>query len=154
MHDNKTGGHPSDEDIKTGYELFQATLFCPTMVIKLFRFVDQLLSNERARTIIQTFVNLFKSGAITERTSLTLAKQFYFILSSTLNLRYGDMLLASLTRAQLHNVMRNDWPFFANNTDLVEKCLYETKCDRLQDIFQKLGSAFCSNLVCFLKHFF
>ena len=45
----------TEEDIRTGLELFYAILFCPVMNIKLFRFVDQLLSFESSRTIIQTF---------------------------------------------------------------------------------------------------
>ena len=133
---NKTEGQPSDEDIKTGYELFQAIVYCPKMLIKFFRFVDQLLSVESSRTIIHTFVSLFQSGAITDKTSLTLAKQFYHVLASTLNLQYGNVLLAN---KHLQTVIRNDWPFFANNTELVEKCLHESKCEGTQGIIQKLG---------------
>ena len=130
---------PTHEDIQTGYEIFQALDYCPTMVIKLFKFVDQLLSSESERTIIQTFLNLFQSGAISDGKSLTLAKQFYSILVTTLNLQYGNVLLATLTNAQLQAVVRNDFPFFANNTDLVRKCFNESKCDGSQDILQKLG---------------
>ena len=136
---NKTEGPPSEEDIRTGYELFQAVVYCPTMVIKLFRFIDQLLSSESERTIILTFVNIFQSGAITDKTSFTLAKQFYNKLASTLNLKYGNVLLASSTNAQLKALIRKDWPFFSNNTNLVERCLQESHCDGIQDVFQKLG---------------
>ena len=35
---------PSEEDIKTGYELYHVVVYCPaTMVIKLFKFMDQFL---------------------------------------------------------------------------------------------------------------
>ena len=74
---NKTGDPPTDKDVNSGYKLFHATFYCPVRAIKMFRFVDQLLSSESSRTIIQTFVNLFQSGAITDKTSLTLVKQFY-----------------------------------------------------------------------------
>ena len=132
-----------DEDIQTGYELFQVIVHCPTMSIKLFRFVDQLLSNESSRTIIQTFVNLFQSGVITDETSFILAKQFYNILASTLNLQYGNVLLATSTNEHLQDVIRNDWPFFGNNTDLVKRCLQESShCHAIQDIFQNLGIMF------------
>ena len=129
-----------DEDIQTGYELFQVIVHCPTMSIKLFRFVEQLVSSESSRTIIQTFVNLFQSGVMTDKTSFSLAKQFYHVLSSTLNLQYGNVLLATSTNGHLQDVLRNDWPFFGNKTDLVEKCLQEpSHCRAIQDIFQKLG---------------
>ena len=135
-----TEGLPSEEDIKNGYELYQANVYCPSaMVINLFRFVDHLLSNESTRTIIQTFVNLFQSGAITDKTSFTLAKQFYFVLASTLDLQYGNVLLATSTNAQLKAVIRKNWPFFTNSTGLVERCLQESHCDGIQDVFQKLG---------------
>ena len=109
---SKTEGSPSEEDIETGYQLFHAIVYCPTAVIKLFRFIDQLLSNERERTIIQTVVNLFQSGAINDQTSFTLAKKFYFVLASTLNLQFGNILLATSTKAQLQAMIWNDWPFF------------------------------------------
>ena len=123
LNSNPADGAPSDEDIKTGYELFQIIFFCPTMIMKLFRFYDHLISSESSRTIIQTFVNIFKSGAITDEASFTLAKQLYFILASTLNLQYGNVLLATSTNAHLQAMVKNDWPFFANRTDLVGKCI-------------------------------
>ena len=140
---NDMEGPPSEKDIKAGYELFQAIVYCPpARVIKLFRFVDQVLSSESTRTIIKTFVNLFQSGAITEKTSFTLAKQFYNILASTLDLQYGNVLLATSTNLHLQAVLRNDWPFFANNSNLIEKCLQESICDGVQDIFKKLGISY------------
>ena len=132
-------GFASEEDVRTGYKLFHAISHCPTMTIKLFRFINQILSNESSRTILQTFVNLFHSGAITDEMSFTLAKQLYHQLAFTLNLQYGNVLLAMLTNGQLQTITRNGWPFFANNSDLVKKCLQESHCDGIWDIFQKLG---------------
>ena len=144
LHDSieKTEGPPSDEDIKTGYDLFQAIVHCPSM--KLFRFVDQLLSTESSRTIIQTFVRLLQSDV----TSSTLAKQFYNVMATTFNLQFGNALLATSTNAQLHTMIRNGSPFIANNTVLVEKCLKESDCDEIQSIFQKLGEYY----MFFLSH--
>ena len=151
LNTHKIERPPSEKDIRIGYELIQAVVYCPTMLIKIFRFVDQLLSSESSRTIIQSFVNLFQSGAITDQTSFTLAKQFYYVLASRLNLQYGNVLLATSTKAQLQAVIRNDWPFFANNTDLIEKCLQESHCDEIQGIFQKLGIV--SSLTNSFQHF-
>ena len=141
-HMNETKENISEEDVKTGYQLVQAIVYCPTMVIKLFRFVDHLLSTESRRTIIQTFVNLFQSGALTDKTSFTLAKQLYFEVASALNLQFGDVLLPVSTKAELQAILKNDWPFFVNNTGPVEKCLQDSQCDIFQDIFNKYGMHF------------
>ena len=139
---NNDGGNLTEEDAKTGYGLFQAIVYCPTMVIKLFRFVHHLLSTESQRTIIQTFVNLFQSGALTDKTSFTLAKQLYFEVVSALNLQFGDVLLPVSTKAELQAILRNDWPFLVNNTGPVEKCLQDSQCDIFQNIFNKYGMHF------------
>ena len=57
---------PSHEDMKTAHRLFYAIVFCPTMPFKLFRFIDQLLSSESSRTVIQSVVNLLQSGVLTD----------------------------------------------------------------------------------------
>ena len=146
MKMNETEEFTTMEDIKTGYQIFHVIVYCPTMVMKLYRFIYQLLLSESSRTIIQTFVNLFQSRAVTDRTSFTLAKQFYHILASTLNLQYGNVLLATMSNEDLQAFIRHDWPFFGNNTDLIEKCLQGSNCDGIRGIFQKIGNVFiCCN---------
>ena len=109
------------------------------MVIKLFMFVDELLSTQSSRTIIQTFVNLFRSSDITDMASFGLAKEFYFVLASTLQLQYGNILLATASKSEIQSVIDNDWPFFTNSTDLVKACLEDLGCDKLQEFIQNLG---------------
>ena len=139
VNENDLEESATDEDVMIGFEIFHAIVYCPSMDIKLFLFVDQLLSNESSRTIIQTAVNLFRSGVLKDLTGFTEAKQFYQVLVSTLDLQYGNVLLATSTKSQLQAVINNDWPFFTNQTDLVKTCLLDSGCDSLQDIFQKLG---------------
>ena len=135
-------------DIETGLELFHAVRYCPSpMVIKLFRFVDELLSTQSSGTIIQTFVNLFRSRDVDDVTSFGLAKEFYLVLASTLQLQYGNILLATSTKAQIQSVIDNDWPFFTNNTDLVESCLNGIECNKLQEAIQSISVTQCNNLV-------
>ena len=136
---SKTSGEPSGEDIETGYALFHAVVFCPVTVLKMYTFVDDLLVNETSRTIIQTIIHLFHSEAITDATSFTLAKQFYHALANTLNLQYGNILFATSTLSQLQAMKRNDWPFFANFTDRVGKCIQGLNCDVVKDIQRNLG---------------
>ena len=61
----------------------------------------------------------------------------------TLNLQYGNILLATSTNSQLQSVIDNDWPFFTNQTDLVKTCLTDSDCDSIHDIIQKLGEYIC-----------
>ena len=117
------------------------------MVIKLFKFVDELLSSQSSGTIIQTFVNLFRSKDVKDVTSFGLAKEFYLVLASTLKLQYGNILLATSTKAQIQSVIDNDWPFFTNNTDLVKSCLRGLGCNKLQDAIQNLSTTLCNNLM-------
>ena len=71
-----------------------------------------------------------------------MAKDFYIELAAVLDLQYGNVLLATSTKAQLQNVIDNNWPFFTNNTDLVEKCLQGVNCDIVQDVSQNLGKSY------------
>ena len=132
-------GSVTKEDVETGFELFQAIVFCPSDVLKLFRFVDQLLSTESQRTIIQSLVNLFQSGVMKDRTSFLKAKEFYLVLASNLQLQYGNVLLAALTKSQLQTVIDNDWPFFTDYTQLVKECLANSGCNNISEFPRKQG---------------
>ena len=127
---NKTVGTPPEEDIRTGYQLFHAVIYCPDENnIKLFRFVDDLLSSESSRTIIQTFVHLFKSGSIKDFKRLKMAKQFYYVLARTLHLQYGNILVGTSTKSQLQAEVDKKWPFLP---------LFDSP-DEIQRNFQNLG---------------
>ena len=136
---SKIGGHNTTEYIKFGYEIFYALVFCPENVFKLYSFVDNLISNEITRTIIQTIVNLFHSGAITDEKIFILAKRFYSVLATTLDLQYGNILMATSTTAQLQALIQNDLPFFLNYTDRLRDCLQKTNCDIVQQIYEYIG---------------
>ena len=130
---------PKEEDVETGLDLFHAIVYCPSMNIKLFQFVDKLLSNESSRTIIHAIVNVFRSKVVQDRTSITQLNMFYGVLAKTLDLQYGNILLATSTKAQLQTVIDNDWPFFGNNTELVQSCLLDSKCGGIKDVIKNLG---------------
>ena len=138
---NTHDGH-SEKDIETGYQLFHAGIFCPTLNLKMYKFIDQLISDETSRTIIQTIVHHFHNRVIDDEKIFALTKSFYFVLASTLNLQYGNVLLLTSTKVQLEEVIQKGLPFFTNHTNLVEKCLQETKCDVIQDIYEKLSKLY------------
>ena len=129
----------TNEDLRTGFELYHALVSCPVIDIKLYSFVNQLLSSESPRTLIQSYANLFRSGVLKGTTSITSATEFYVDLAVTLNLQYGNILLATSTKSQLQAVRDMDGPFFINNSDLVKTCVVESQCDGLQDIIGDLG---------------
>ena len=70
VNTSKISEEPSIEDIETGYDLYHVVVFCPSKVFKLYTMIDQQLSAETTRTIIQTTVNLFRSKAITTDKSI------------------------------------------------------------------------------------
>ena len=139
--DHNVEASANTEDARTGFAIFYTTLYCPSMDIKLFNFIDKILSTESSRTIIQANVNLFHSRAVEDPKSISRMNAFYVVLAKTLDLKYGNILLSTSTKSQLQAVIDNDWPFFTNNTDLVKDCLLGSDCDRLQNIIQDQGLA-------------
>ena len=124
---------PKDKNCETPH--------CPSiMVTKFYTFVNGLFLTETPRTVVQSLVGIFHAGVVKKgTTSFTLAKKLYLIMSEMFELQYGNVLLATGTWSQLQTVIDNEWPFFANYTETVKTCLEDSKCDELQDIFEKLG---------------
>ena len=88
------------------HELFSAVVLCPPgMVFRTYMMIDKLLSVETERTIIQTIVNIFHSGVITDKMTLSLARQFYQVLTDTYDLQHGNILMKTLTTAQMEAVI-------------------------------------------------
>ena len=133
---------PIQEDFGTGYDLFYATVFCPAMPIKLFRLIDQLLSSESSRTLIQTIVNILLSGPIPDEMTFNLAKRFYLEMAFSLKLTFGNVLRAT----SLQSANSSDQQIIA--LDDVSGCHQDSCFEEMQNIFQKLGIFFCENL-CF-----
>ena len=85
-------------------------------------------------------VSLFHTEVLKESAeSFAMAKELYTVVASLFHLQYGNVLLASGSRAQLKTVIDNDWPFFTNYTESMKICLKHSKCDELHDVFETLG---------------
>ena len=139
----------TEEDVLAGFELYHAAVYCPSALstdLKLFNFVDKLLAHETPRTIMRTFVNLFHSGVVNRIAKTTPIKKLYDILAAKFNLQYGNVLIATASKAQLQTVIDMDWPFFTNNTGLVRRCLVDSDCDQVQAIVQRLGNKIFGNV--------
>ena len=149
----KVEGLLSKEDIRNGFELFHAVVFCPETSIKVSRFVDQLLLDESQKTLINALVNLLRSDILKDTTIMASTKQFYFEVASILYLQYGNILVAMSNNSQRQALMRYDWPFFSNTSQLVEKCLEDSSCDGFQSMLQNMGNSIyvCKvHLICLL----
>ena len=132
----------TNKDAMTGFQLYHAIVYCPEMDIKLYSFVDQLLSSESKRTLIQSSANLFHSEVLKNQLSdryHRFAKLFYMDLATTLNLQYGNILLTTSTNSQLQDLIDIDAPFLTNSTDEVKTCILDSKCDILQDFIGDQG---------------
>ena len=66
-------------------------------------------------------------------------KEFYGVMANTFGLQYGNIMVATSTKSQLQAVIDNDWPFFGNNTEMVQSCLKDSKCGGIKDIIDSLG---------------
>ena len=123
----------TDEDLRRGFELYHSIVFCPT---KLYLYIDRLLSYESSRTIIHSYIHLFHSKITKDKATIRLMNKFYDVLAATMELEYGNILMATSTKAQLRTVIHNEWPFFANNTEPVKNCLEYIECDIIQNVIQ------------------
>ena len=74
---------PTEEDSMTGFELYHVIVYCPTRIMKLFRFLDNLLTSESSGTIIQSVVNLFHAKTVKDKEGIRLMKDFYGVLATT-----------------------------------------------------------------------
>ena len=97
---------PSAGDIETGYELYHAFVFCPTIPRKLNTFFEHMLSLEMmtSRTWVQTFIHLFQQGTTQDSISKKLVKKFYLVFARMFHFQYGNVL----------TLLENDWSFLSS----------------------------------------
>ena len=99
-----------------------------------------VLMDESPKTIMQTYVNLFRSGMAKEVGRITSMKKFYDVLASKFNLELGNVLLATSKKSDLQTMINNDWPFFTKGADLVKPCLSNSGCNETREMIQNLGA--------------
>ena len=138
-------GDFSREDIKTGFMVFSAVIYCPKSAketYQLYQFLDNLVLTESPRTIIQAVVNTIQAGALVEDGDRKGINEFYLAMDKHFRFQYGKILLATSTNTQLKEMLEKDWPFFDDfRTELVG-CLNGTNCERIEDLIETLGGQF------------
>ena len=129
----------TDEDIMTGFSVYSALVYCGESV-PLYQFLQSLLSTQSARTVIKATVNSIQETAFKDRETRKRLNHFYAALQDTLDLQYGAILLATISRPQLEQMIAKDWPYFRQYTSQVEECLHGDSCQGVMDIIGSFGN--------------
>ena len=130
------------EDLKTGFMVFSAVIYCPKSAketYQLYQFLDHLVAAESPRTMIRAVVNTIQSDALVEPENRRRINEFYLAIDKHFRFEYGKILVATATRTQLKDMLVENWPFFDNfRTELVG-CLNGINCERVEDLINTLG---------------
>ena len=87
------------EDIKTGFLIFSAIIYCPKsakQTFQMYQFLNNLVNTESPRTIIQAVVNTIQSETIHEVDDRRRINEFYSAMDKHFGFKYGEILLALL----------------------------------------------------------
>ena len=112
--------HINEEDILTGFMLFSALVYCPESQAELYQvyqFINNLVSKESSKTIINAIVNTIKGGKILEEENKKRVNSFYLVLEKYFSLQFGNILLAISTERAMEDMKNKNWPFIGNHTE-------------------------------------
>ena len=126
--DNETTRIVTDDEIRLGFLIYSATVYCSDTSKQLYKFFSRLFSSETHRTILLALVNTIRSASVAGFENKLLLNDFYQFLDNILKLRYGEILLATASREDLQKMLDKNWPFFKNNTGIVARCLCNDQC--------------------------
>ena len=139
------------EDITTGYMIFSAMVYCPESTLKIYQFLNSLISTQSPRTIIQAIVNTIQSGDIKELENRKFVNQFYLELDKIFHFQLGKILLATSTPSQLQDMLAKGWPFFTQAN--MDNCLTDAQCPWLQSLGEELKNCVFSLKNIYYKYF-
>ena len=140
---NKTTTDITKDDMKFGFAIYSATVFCSNTPKQLYKFFFDLVSKETPRSILMVLVNTIRSSSVKGFSDKLLLNKFYLYLDKVLKLSYGDILLATSSKEDLKKIIDNDWPFLTNNTAIVKKCLNGDQCDNALELTKTSGRQCC-----------
>ena len=121
---NQTSEIITDDSMKKGLAIYAVTVFCSNTQKQLFVFFSDLVSRETPASIILATVNTIKSSYRRDYSDKLLLNMFY----ETLNLNYGKILLATSSMEYIKTMKDYDFPFFTNNTTMIDDCLRGGQC--------------------------
>ena len=136
---NETDGSITQEDIRMGFSIYSATVFCRNTPKKLYTFFSNLLSTETPRTILLALVNTIRSTSVHVFSDKNQLNKLYHAIDRILQLSYGNLLLATSSKEDLLSMLHNEWPFFTKYKTELEECLHSSSCQGVKDSLMTLG---------------
>ena len=115
--DNETTNTIVIEDLKAGFAIYSAVVFCSNTPKQLYKFFFDLVSKETPRTILLALVNTIRSSSLKTYSDKLQLNEFYHSLNLIMKPMYAQIITAISSRNDLKKMNDNGWPFFSNKTD-------------------------------------
>ena len=145
---NKTDGSITQEDIRMGFSIYSATVFCGNTPKKLYMFFNKLISTETPRTLLLALVNTIRSTSVQAFSDKTQLNKLYEAIDRAFQLSYGNLLLATSSKKDLLWMLHNEWQFFTKYKTNLHECLHSNTCRGMKDSLMTLGKIqFCFIIV-------
>ena len=128
---NGKEGVVSKDDVKTGFMLYSALVYCSQ--VKMEKFLDDLITNETPRTIIKTVINTIESGNLKNIVTEAKVSEFYFVLKQMFHLEYESILLGIPSAGHL------DLPYLLPYREEMDRCGNGTSCSKIAQAISTLG---------------
>ena len=129
--DNETTNTILIEDLKAGFAIYSAVVFCSNTPKQLYKFFFDLVSKEAPRTILLALVNTIRSSSLKTYADKLQLNEFYHSLNLIMKPMYAQIITAISSRNDLKKMNDNGWPFFSNKTEMF---LESVQSDHYQNV--------------------
>ena len=127
----------TSDDIEDGLVLYSLLMFCPQEML-VEKFLQNLVFTENLPTLLQATVNTIMSKYLAPQVK-KVAGDFFLKLRQKFNLKFGEVLIASSSLAQMRTMMNLEMPFLAPYKGAIAKCLDGNDCGNIKDLIGSLG---------------
>ena len=102
------------------------------------QFLEQLVTKATPRSLLLAVVNSLQSDNL-NRNDRTLLNMFYKELDQIMDLKFGRVLLALSTLAQLKTMLAKDLPYVATYEEEIEHCSFQDNCTGIAALINTIG---------------
>ena len=102
------------------------------------QFMEQLVKNATPRSLLLIVVNSLQSENL-NRNDQTMLNMLYKELDRRLDLKFGRILLALSTQAELKAMLDKELPFFTEYVEEIDHCAYQNNCSGIRALINTLG---------------
>ena len=127
-----------DEDVKNGFRMFSALVYCGESVV-YSQFLQNILKTESPRTIIKTTVEAIQLNIPEKELTRSGVNKFFEALDQIFDFQLGKILLATSSISEIQNMINKDWPFFLRYKKEIDLCFRGTNCKELLDLVNSTG---------------